>query len=164
MQLNPGRMLQASTSAFFQWICCFCCNWKSICFPFFWGKSAVLRPDSLSRHTWCEWWQSESLHGACLSWCVGAVSVLLGPQCREVAGHLCLTLCFCLLFNRWNVLFILGVITFPHQLAFTSVLNLHPWRFLLLLCCSPVVSCFAVHRFSVSYRHLWFSSLLYCSG
>lgn len=86
--LNPGWRYELPLLSYFSDFVVSAAIEKRHLFYFF-CTSAVLRPDSLSRHTWCEWWRSESLHRACLSWCVGLVAVLVGPQCREVAGHLC---------------------------------------------------------------------------
>lgn len=111
--------------------------------------SAVLRPDSLSRHTWCEWWRSESLHRACLSWCVGLCCCACRPSAERWLAICDRHYSFVLpSFNRWNVLCIVVVTTVPHQLAFIYWFKTHPllllsamllpWHQLLcsvLLCC-----------------------------
>ena len=96
--LNPGWMLRASTFVLFRWFCCFLLQLKeSICFTFFahqlflgqiaWADTLDVSGGKVSHCT-----------VPVCSWCVGAVAVLVGPQCREVAGHLCSTLLFCLAF------------------------------------------------------------------
>ena len=119
---------------------------------YFFCTSAVLRPDSLSRHTWCEWWQSESLHRACLSWCVGVVAVLVGPRCREVAAICVQHYSLVLPLKRWNVFLIVRVTTTSSS-ACTHL-------FLLLSSCLLLSVCFGV--VTCSYATLQCDAIVFC--